>query len=314
MTLDVIDLVVARFATAISGDADAATVRAVSDEIYAQVHCRLATAAHARSARGGDRIDPRDFLRLLARANHGTGTWQSGWVVRGLRDDGGVIAESAGVRFWIAPDEFRAAHAPVQPGDRVQVRVPSDYRQLVPGFYMATGDADDADDSPIVRIYWNISARGALPLMGHLTQELNRAHIPFRFKAPLDPRDFGRSDAAVLYLPRAQFDAAMPLLARITAAVRPLMREETSLFSRRCEPGVALAEDPGDGSSFGQHRARLLADALQKSAADGVPTDARADAVRDRLRGAGYDPAALECSPNSSARYDWTPVAEPPHV
>lgn len=314
MMLDVIDLIVARFGPAIAGDADAATVRAVADEIYAQVHCRLASGAHARSARGGDRIDPRDFLRLLVRANHGTGTWQSGWLVRALRDDGSVIAESAGVRFWIAADQFRAARSPVQPGDRVQVRVPSDYRQLVPGFYMATGDADDADDSPIVRIYWNISARGALPLMGHITQELNRARLPFRFKAPLDPRDFGRSDAAVLYLPNARFESAMPLLARITAAVRPLMGAETSLFSKRCEPGVALAEDPGDGSSFGQHRARLLADALRESAAEAVPHEARADAVRARLRVSGYDPSALECNPGSTTRYDWTPVGDTPHA
>jgi hypothetical protein len=312
MMLDVIDLIVARFGAAIAADADAATVREVADEIYAQIHCRLASGSHARSARGGDRIDPRDFLRLLARANHGTGAWQSGWVVRALRDDGGVIAESEGVRFWIASDQFRAARTPVQPGDRVQVRVPSDYRQLVPGFYMATGDADDSDDSPIVRIYWNISARGALPLMGHITQELNRARLPFRFKAPLDPRDYGRSDAAVLYLPIAHFASAMPILARITAAVRPLMGAETSLFSRRCEPGVALAEDPGDGSSFGQHRARLIADALREPAAQAVPLEDRA--VRARLRGSGYDPSALECNPGSTARYDWTPVGDTTHA
>ena len=34
------------------------------------------------------------------------------------------------------------------------------------------------------------------------------------------------------------------------------------LLVKRLAPGVGLAEDPGDGSSFGEHRGRLLAGIL----------------------------------------------------
>lgn len=286
-----------------------ATEVELADELYAQLHCRLPAEAWARDARGDARLDPRDFPRLLARANHGTGAWQTGWTVRAVRADGGVVAESMGVRFWIEPGAFRGTREPVQPGDAVQVRIPRDYRQLVPGFYMATGDADDEDGAPAVRLYWNISARGALPLMGHVTTDLNAAGIPFRFKVPLDPRDFGRADAAVLYLRRGDFDAAMPHVARITAAVRRHLSPETSRFALTCEPGVCVAEDPGNGASFGQHRARLLAQAMLAPAVAALATgDARARAVRIQLRALGLDPLHLHRNAGSSAEYRWTSV------
>lgn len=281
----------------------------LADEIYAQLHCRLPAEAWARDARGDARLDPRDFPRLLAKANHGTGSWQTGWTVRAMRADGGIVAESMGVRFWVEAGAFRGAREPLQPGDPVQVRIPRDYRQLVPGFYMATGDAEDEDGAPAVRLYWNISARGAAPLMGHLTTTLNAAGIAFRFKVPLDPRDFGRADAAVLYLRYGDFDAAMPHLARITASVRRHLSPETSLFARACEPGVCVAEDPGGGASFGQHRARLLARAMCMPATTALgTTDARARAVRIQLRAQGLDPFALHRNAGSTAEYRWVPV------
>jgi hypothetical protein len=305
-TRDAVTVAVEHFAAAIERGISETDL---ADELYAQLHCRLPVEAWARDARGDEHLDPRDFPRLLARANHGEGSWQSGWTVRAVRDGGGVAAESMGVRFWIEPGAFRSSREPVQPGDAVQVRIPRDYRQLVPGFYMATGDADDEDGAPAVRVYWNISARGALPLMGHVTTDLNAAGIAFRFKVPLDPRDFGRSDAAVLYLRRGDFDAAMPHLARITSSVRRHLSRETSLFALTCEPGVCVAEDPGSGASFGQHRARLLARAMLAPAVTALVTsDARARAVRIQLRALGLDPLQLHRNAGSNAEYRWTSV------
>ncbi|MFN0099650.1 MAG: T3SS effector HopA1 family protein [Gemmatimonadaceae bacterium] len=303
---DAVTITVAHFASAM---ARGVTESDLADDIYAQLHCRLPVESWARDARGDARLDPRDFPRLLALANHGVGSWQAGWTVRAMRDGGGVVAESMGVRFWVDPGSFRAARTPVEPGDSVMVRIPREYGQLLPGFFMAIGDADDEDGAPCVRLYWNVSARGAIPLLKLVTTELNAAGIGFRFKVPRDPRDFGRADAAVLYLRRVDFDKTMPRVARITAEVRSYLSPETSFLAHSCEPGVCLAEDPSDGASFGQHRARLLAQAMLSPETSALPTvAARAHAVHAQLRAMGLDPFQLYRNAGSTATYRWVRV------
>lgn len=298
--MDFADELVARFAEGPPRAAD------LADEIYAQLHCRLPAELHARDARGGDRIDGREFFRQLTQANTGRGSWQSPWTVRALEPDGRVVAESMGVRFWCARSEVRGGRqGTLSVGDRVQVFVPAEYRQLLPGFYMATGDADDIDGAPLLRVYWCIRARGAAALLGHVTHDLNAAGIPFRFKVPIDPRDFGRADAAVLYLRRELAAPTAPLLARITGAVRAELGDATSAFVKRVAPGVGLAEDPGGPASFGKHRSQLLADALASPSVRTAAPDERAAAVRDFVRTAGYDPAAFHLQPGATDDHAW---------
>ncbi len=143
-------------------------------------------------------------------------------------------------------------------------------------------------------------------LMEHLTQRLNAARVPFRFKVPIDPRDFGRADAAVLYLRRELFSVATPALRGILDAVHAELGDATPAFVRRLAPGVGLAEDPGTEVSFGKHRSRLLADALMSAPArSATSSHTRAEAVRDFVRQAGYDPAALHLDPGARDGYEW---------
>ena len=308
--VDFVDELIAGFGDGDPAADDASVARSdLADEIYAQLHCRLPAELHARDARGGERIDGREFFGQLSQANTGRGSWQSPWTVRALEPDGRVVAESMGVRFWCAPPEVRGAR-PLAVGDRVQVFIPAEYRQLIPGFYMATGDADDVDGAPLVRVYWSVRARGAAALLSLITRDLNAAGVPFRFKVPIDPRDFGRADAAVLYLRRELAATAAPLLARITETVRTELGDATSAFVKRLAPGVGMAEDPGGETSFGQHRSRMLADALASAPVRAAPRRAdRAAAVRDFVRAAGYDPAAFHLQPGATDDYPWPTAA-----
>ena len=53
-------------------------------------------------------------------------------------------------------------------------------------------------------------------------------------------------------------------------------------------PGLAFAEDPGGGESFGVHRCLLLADAAVMAAERGLTApDDRLDVVRERFAEAG---------------------------
>ena len=65
-------------------------------------------------------------------------------------------------------------------------------------------------------------------------------------------------------------------------------------------PGVGLAEDPGDGSSFGEHRGRLLAVILtdpEWSALDSMAE--RMAFVSSRLARDGYDLDRIYLNPGS---------------
>ena len=279
----------------------------LAEEIYARLHCRLPGNAFAREARGGERVDAREFTRLLSMANAGRGSWQAGWLVRAVELDGRVVAESLGVRFWCSAAECRAGTEGVRAGAPVHVFVPKEYRQLMPGFYMVTGDADDdLHGAPSLRVYWNVTAHGAVALAERLMRGLNAAQVAFRFKVPSDPRNFGRADAAVLYLHRERFSEVRSLLAEITAAARPTLTRSTSAFVKTVAPGVGIAEDPGEGASFGQHRSALLADALltdESASADSV--SARATVVRHFLHVRGYAADALFLDPGSRDVYGW---------
>ena len=56
----------------------------------------------------------------------------------------------------------------------------------------------------------------------------------------------------------------------------------------RLSPGLAFAEDPGGGASFGAHRCLLLAEAVVAAAERGLhTTEGRLEIVRERFSEAG---------------------------
>jgi hypothetical protein len=70
------------------------------------------------------------------------------------------------------------------------------------------------------------------------------------------------------------------------------MLDSTPLFALRLAPGVSLAEDPGNGESFGMHRCRLAAQGVWAAWRDGMRgADARLSAVETAFAQAGVDPA-----------------------
>ncbi|HEY4659515.1 MAG TPA: T3SS effector HopA1 family protein [Gemmatimonadaceae bacterium] len=274
--------------------------------LYSALHCRLPGDAPPNPARSGDRKGALDFAQRLSDANCGTGTWQSGWTVRSIAADGQVVAEIFDLSFWVSPSDVRAASGPVEAGCPVQVRVPKEYRQLHSGFYTALGDADeDLESSPSVRVYWNVHPGGAVALTAQLTAALNESRVPFLLKVADDPGSFARCDSAVLYLPRARYRATVPLLAATHRRLREFMRAPLSAFVKRLAHGLGAADDPGDGSSFGEHRCRLVAATLARpEAALATSVGERLDAVRTALRRDGYDPAALFLNPGSADDFE----------
>ena len=251
------------------------------------------------------------FAARLAEANTGCGYWDTGWVVVSVEGDI-VTAHRGGLTVTSRPGDCLPPAEGLVSGALVGLRFPKSLPDISPGFYMAAGDSDMPSGST-VRLYWHVTPEGAVALMGRVTSALNAAGIPFRLKAVDDPARYTRCDAAVLYIPAAHYDIAAPLLAGVYAHVQASMRARVPAFTRPLAPGLGLAEDPGDGDSFGMHRCRLLAEALVTAHEQGARSiEERTAAVLDRFAAEGLDPDRPYLNPGSADRYSFDVPA--PHA
>jgi hypothetical protein len=141
---------------------------------------------------------------------------------------------------------------------------PKESLTLQPGFYFAFGETvtEPSDEYGLIRFYWNINHQGAVRLIELCTRELNRFLVPFRIKCLTSCSQYTRLDAAVLYLNKRYYRIARELLTGVHEDLAGFLGPETPLFTKRLAPGLALAEDPGNGESFGTDRCRILAEAI----------------------------------------------------
>jgi hypothetical protein len=123
-----------------------------------------------------------------------------------------------------------------------------------------------------------------------------------------DPLGYGRADSAVLYLDGRDLAVAFPLVVEVYEELKPQLSPEVPWLAQTLAPGLGLAEDPRNGESFGQHRCRVLAEALWSSFQEGHhSTEDRIEAVIAAFARSGLDPARPHVGPGS--KQDYSPVA-----
>lgn len=229
---------------------------------------------------------PGDLTDALSRANAGRAGWQPGWHVVEPLPGGGLAAERSGTvrSFW--PGQFTGT------GDVIAVLVQRDSRAQQPGFYYAFGETlpDESDELRLVRTYWNVPPERAPDLVAAVTENLNRRRIPFQLKCLSDASSFAtRADPLVVFLTAAHYRAGATVLADVHSLVARSLRARVPLLTKRVANGVGLAEDPGDGESFGLDRCRRIARAIVMADHDGARGADRLPAVMEHLRSAGLD-------------------------
>jgi len=282
----------------------------IASALYARKYCRPTQTLLAPMA--SDPRVARIFVDQLSHANSGSGTWESGWVVHAIEAEGTLVVNRLrdDVMVWARPDEFRPASGETTIGGIGRVHVPKELREMLPGYYGAFGDADrSADDSAhfldIVRFYWHLTSDVATEWIRELTVRFNTARVPFQVKVLNDPAAYVRADAGVLYIERkdlAPTMALLPALHRVTCAG---LRDTTPMLTKRLAPGLAVADDPGDGRSFGQHRCQLIAEGLVRSAGGSSRFEHRLKAVADRFTDEGLSGAAPWLKAGSPDTYHW---------
>jgi hypothetical protein len=235
--------------------------------LYNHLYCPgAATPADDLLASGGRSQAPTPFLTALSAANTGRGSREPGWRVHALDEGDRIVVERHGLRLWIQHDEIcLPGSSRPGPGTPLTILLPKELLKLSPGFYVALGDEGlpPPGAEPVVRLYWNLAADGAPRLIRSATTQLNAARIPFRLKVLDDPERYTRCDAAVLYLPKRCYPAVAEVLTALHQELRDgLLGATTPAFTKQLAPGLALAEDPGEGDSFGMHRCRLLAEGI----------------------------------------------------
>ncbi len=282
-------------------------------------------------AEGGRDIDRHALEQAFYRAYNNPGE-HGGRFIRPIRDQAAVnrfVASLAAANTsrwsWVPNVRFVRAekdHIIVEAGSGVQRRVnplvydgpdgnglgrlveSGERREGQPSWYFALGeDGIDSAMKDIVRVYWAISPLGAPAFIHELTKQLNKNRIPFHSKVCRDPTHYGRADAGVLYLPGYVWDRASAIVADIHASIEGHLLPWTPRFTKPLARGLAFAEDPGDGESFGTSRAAVVLDAVLEAIDEGIDRDGLLDEVIVRMERDGYKMGRLHVKPETRRDY-----------
>jgi hypothetical protein len=287
-------------ADASEADTSDLLVSALARDLYERLYIRP-TSPHRASP--SDELARRDLVAALSAANNGSGTWQAGWTVVRIDTDGLVVVSKDDLEFWVLPADVCTPEGQVRPGQACRLRVAKERRHLVPGFYLALGDADNDDGNraePLDRYYWHLTPAAAVPFMTVATSLLNGSHVPFRIKVISDPSAFCRADAGVLYVRRSDHERIGPMIAELHSGVASDLRAPVPLFTHRLADGLGFAADPSSELSFGQHRCQLIAAALWQSFKRGeFDQESRLVALSSAFTQAGLDPRWPHLAPES---------------
>jgi hypothetical protein len=207
------------------------------------------------------------FLEQLRCANRSRERWDGGWKVYRTEPNGSMHVEKDGANRLVPPGQYitgRVGQPGASVGEQVQVHAPRESWDVQPGFYFAFGETlpSDHDDASLSRFYFHIKPEHVPWLVGELTGGLNQLRVPFRLKCLTDPAHYQRMDPMVCYVAKRFLTATIRVLARRREELADRLLPGVPLFTKELLPGLGVADEPGDGKSFGQHRSQLVAEGL----------------------------------------------------
>jgi hypothetical protein len=257
-----------------------------------------------------------ELTPALSEANATRERWDAGWQVYQVLPSGQVVAHKAGRTRALWPGEFISTDGPgvaPRPGRNLSVFFARETKTMQPGFYFAFGEAEEGgpDNFSLVRFYWNVRAEGAAPLVRAATRGLNRFQVPFRLKCLTNSAFYTRHDAAVLYVDKRFYRVTARVVANVYDEVSRHLRREAPLFAKPLAEGLALAEEPYTGESFGMQRCRVLAEGILSAHARGLREDAaRLEEVERHFAAYGLTLEAPYLNPRSVDQYDFERARE----
>jgi len=205
------------------------------------------------------------FIDELSAHNHSSDGVDASWRVYALDPQGNAFVEKNGDVRQLIPNSYEMANpteTALNVNTLVNIKRTKEYREAQPTFYHVNSEALMPTGEEIGRFYWNIEAEGAKYLVEQVSQLFNHYRVPFMFKCTNHPELYTRSDGAVLYVSRKQFRIATQLIKKMMVKLKPFLKKEVPLFSRRLCDGLSYAEDPGLNQSFGMSRSEIIAEGI----------------------------------------------------
>jgi hypothetical protein len=238
----------------------------LKNKLYAKYHCgtELRNKNH-RMYNQNMKIE--NFLYNISKSNLGLGSWDYGWIIKNIEKNGQIHVYKDKLNLWVDKKDYFSDLDRIKVGDIVYIFIGKEYKNLLPGFYMALGDSSGSENyeqNLILRFYWNILPSGSMLLMREITSKLNSLNISFRFKILKDLSYYPRSDAAVLYLESINLSKCILTLNNIYNNVKNYLNDFSSIFVKKLAPGLTVAENPNNFESFGENRCRILAESLHQ--------------------------------------------------
>lgn len=228
-------------------------VERLAQDIYYAFYTRARDLALFHYAAPG----AREYSERLSGASSSDDIWDDGWEL--VNSSGAsCIVKKYGCRFQSRADGVRS----VSDGSRCLVRVPSEMRNLLTGFHTTLGSSDGLAPGYTVRFYWHLTPVSAPKAVAALSDGLRALGCPFRFKVVAEPTAYRRADSGVLYVPDRWVSSALSVIRKVYFELSPELRPASPRFTCSLAPGISYAVDPGEGESFGQHRSRVIAEAL----------------------------------------------------
>lgn len=184
------------------------------------------------------------------------GNWDEGWKLLEKRKQASKICKN-GLTLWASTEHIRNTDK------GIAVLMPASRTNVSPGFFAVVGEAGPEEEQGIItRVYFHIEPAGACILTKTLVEFFNAHKTRFSYKVLSDSAAFTRADSAVLYLDKQDYPMVETFIHEHWQTLSPFLRHNTPAFTKAIAKGVAVAEDPGNGDSFGEHRCQLIAEVL----------------------------------------------------
>ncbi|MGH1338774.1 MAG: T3SS effector HopA1 family protein [Aureispira sp.] len=243
---------------------------ALVNELYSRFYC-----AHTGAQNPLPPIAEREaFMNTLSAANCSTEGLDYYWKVYHVSPNGQAFAQKNGVLRPLIPHTYttnttwngappnNAPPAPPVINQYVHFHRQKENRKAQPVFYHIFGKEYLSHEGTLARIYWHIQPEGAATLIAEISNSLNSYNIPFSFKCLNHKALYTRSDSAVLYFDKKHLSIIQMMLPAICQKVEHYLQDSIPMFTKQLYKGVAFAEDPGNGQSFGMSRVEAIAEAL----------------------------------------------------
>lgn len=250
----------------------------------------LADIVYARFYAGFRLADDIGTAPAPADAAGPVGGWSDGWQVESVRPGGALALRQAGFAVHCPAGQYHLASAPrpVRPGDTVARWIAGASDAVQPGFRYFWGEESRPEDAEFHTHRWYLNGgadRGALARA--VAEALRERRIGFTLKVWTDAR-LRRRDNIVLYVSSRLGRPVARCLAGLLPAAR--LEADVPAFTRRLADGIAIADAPAGGASFGMAVATAIADGIRSVPRTAAPAQ-RFAAIVAALRAAGVDPA-----------------------